>query len=163
MQHKYLNDIGIQSDDVCIFNTSDRNDDRQERFDAQRKEFGFDERETWSLDYTIAGWLYSHLKMYEDIGGQVVNMSFHRFEIPVLKEIPKENRTYPENANYPESYYKEVPEEHTQLGAIHIMEEYLESYVKHAFCNSVEEELRAYEKAKCAFRIFAEVFPAMWW
>lgn len=46
---------------------------RRRHLENQRKKFGFDDTETWSLGYTACVWLYSHIKMMLDVGGQIVN------------------------------------------------------------------------------------------
>ena len=54
MGHKYLKELGI-SDDMCVPNTDYKDTEgRDERFKKQRKKFGFDERETWAMDFTLA-------------------------------------------------------------------------------------------------------------
>lgn len=37
---------------------------RKERFQKQREDFGFDEREIWNLNNTTIMWLYAHLKRF---------------------------------------------------------------------------------------------------
>lgn len=52
-------------------------DNRQEFWKEQRKEYGFDERDTWSLNYTLVLLIYPRLKMYNEIN--IVNTSFYKF------------------------------------------------------------------------------------
>jgi hypothetical protein len=76
MNHKYLNDIGVKNEDMpWNWNPEDK---RQEFWKQQREEYGFDERETWSLDSTFEFWLYERLKMYNDIN--IVNTSYHKYK-----------------------------------------------------------------------------------
>ena len=49
------------------FSLIGENDDRQEEFKKQRLERGFDESETWSLDYTIARFIAPRLRVFIDI------------------------------------------------------------------------------------------------
>ena len=58
--HKYLTDIGITEDEVPW--EWNLNDKRQEQWKKEREEYGFDERETWNLDYMFDLWFYEHLK-----------------------------------------------------------------------------------------------------
>ena len=102
MAHKYYDDLADKKPDrtTCLFNTDEReqdsdgqDSDRQKRWDAQRSEYGFDDRETWSLDFTASTWLHSHLCMFKDIGGEIVDLNFHSFDIPVIKESPRYDKT----------------------------------------------------------------------
>ena len=139
MPHKYLNKIGINSDDVCIFNTENINIDRcrRERFQKQRKKYGFDERETWALDYTLATWLYSHLKMYKKCASRVVDLSYHKFDIP--------------DWNEPEKVI-----EVNQKEAIDIAIKKLKNYL-------VDEEGSEIKDFQYALRIIGIIGPALWW
>lgn len=43
-------------DDICVTERPDtwsRNDERQNRWKEERAIYGFDERETWALDYSF--------------------------------------------------------------------------------------------------------------
>lgn len=176
MSHRYLNDIGIESIDSCVFNSEDRDgdNDRLNYFLKQREEYGFDDRETWSLDYTSAGWLYSHLLMYKEIGGEVVDLNFHKFLIPVLHDMTEEE-IRDEMLNYdlptPKSFQKEKLEEHTQLECIDYMINYLRYYLesnKHLaiakeFDKLHEYEVREVECLQAAFKIYSIIIPSMWW
>lgn len=76
MISKYLTDLGIKEDDTPWGWNS--NDKRQEEWSKERETYGFDERETWSLDYTFQLWFYPRLKMYDEIN--IVDTSYHKFE-----------------------------------------------------------------------------------
>ncbi|MEI6296247.1 MAG: hypothetical protein WCO84_01195 [bacterium] len=41
-----------------------KGDSRNPQWAKERKRYGFDERETWSLDHTFFIWLYERLQMY---------------------------------------------------------------------------------------------------
>lgn len=161
--HKYLNDLGIESTTTCIFNTSAKDKDRDKRFKKQRYEYGFDDRETWSLDYTLATWLYSHLKMYLEIGGEIVDLEFYKFDIPVLEDIPEEEYEYfDDNSMYPKHYQREViAKDVTQKDAIDIAIGYLAKYITEQDTN--EDDQRATECGQCALKIVATILPALWW
>lgn len=76
MKHKYLLDAGvIEKDMPWNWNPEDG---RQPFWEKQREEYGFDERETWSLDYTFRLWFYERLKMYNEING--IDTSYHKIE-----------------------------------------------------------------------------------
>lgn len=73
MKRKYLDDINVK-------NRPDKwgkDDKRKDKWKEQRKTYGFDERETWSLDLTFHLWLYERLKMYLDV--TVVDLDYHKF------------------------------------------------------------------------------------
>lgn len=79
MKRKYLDDIGCTS----RFDTWDLGPDserREKEFKEQRDIYGFDERETWNLNETFLEFLYERVKMYVDIGGEMVNLNFHKFK-----------------------------------------------------------------------------------
>ena len=87
--HKYLNELGISSEVSWIFNTKEVWDKKktQKHFINQREKYGFDERETWALNSTLIGWLYSHLKWY--VKHSPVDFTFYSFDVPVLTPIPR--------------------------------------------------------------------------
>lgn len=169
MAHKYLDEIGYSGSKICLYNTEEREDpkesDRQERWDKEREEYGFDNRETWALDFTAATWLHDHLKMYIELGGEIVNLSFHTFTIPVLKEddVTEEPSGISE--------YAVENKELTQEEAIKLCIRYLERYILYEKEDvsglSVQEinkrDFLAMQMGQQAFRIFAEIMPAMWW
>lgn len=74
MNRKYLDDIGM-SNRCDLWSPEDR---RQKQWAKEREEYGFDERETWSMEHTFYCWLYERLKMYLDVN--CVNLTFHKFE-----------------------------------------------------------------------------------
>ena len=131
MGRKYLDDIGEDYSWVW----KPEGSERDELFEKEREIYGFDSRETWSLDYVFYMWLYERLKMYKEYAGEIVNLDFHKF------------------------VYKE--KEYTQLELINMMIERLESYFKKEdlFVSSEEE----YEPIKEIGEIWALVLPAMWW
>lgn len=62
---KFLNDVGIKD---CDFPWNWNEDDkRQSEWKQKRKEYGFDERDTWSLKYTLTLLTYERLMMFERI------------------------------------------------------------------------------------------------
>lgn len=75
MISKYLSDIGLKEDDIPI--NFCPNDERQSKWDEQQKKYGFDERETWGLDYSIIIFIYTRLKMYNEIN--CINTDFHKY------------------------------------------------------------------------------------
>lgn len=84
------------------FTLIDESDERWEKFKQQRLEQGFDETETWSLDSTIARFIYPRLKCFYNDGemiGYPANLSANEwrdivkgmldgFELIVTKDNP---------------------------------------------------------------------------
>ena len=78
MGRKYLEDIVPKEK---IFGYHDETDERHERWCEQEKTYGFCDIETWDLDSTFAQLLYERLMMYKEIGGKVVDLSYHKIDI----------------------------------------------------------------------------------
>lgn len=77
-KHKYLDEIISPTEivqNICL------PDKRENEWEEQRAEYGFDERETWCMDVAFFQWLYERLRMYKEIGGEVVNLDFHKFDV----------------------------------------------------------------------------------
>lgn len=135
MQHnKYLEDLGIPIENIGT-NFCEDSDKRMDDWKRQREEYGFDERETWNMDFTFIEWLYSHLMMYLETGGKVVDLDYHTF-------------TFEE-------------QEYTQREAIedilHACRDYLLSEM---FCDKYQQIAQNMQRA---VKLFAEILPAMWW
>lgn len=169
-RHYYLNKLGIKSDSPCIYNSTDIEDSRIVRFAKERSKHGFDSRETWSMNFTSACWVYEHLMMYKDIGGKVVDLNFHKFDIPVLYEIPDDELVCEGENKYPTHYLRSQTETKTELESINLIIQYLEYYLtyndKEYYNNidvSIKCEAMAYEYLQGGFRIYAEILPALWW
>ena len=167
MAHKYLNKIGIKSDNPCVFNSEDTKDRRIKLFKKQRKIYGFDERETWSMDFTLATWLYEHLKAYKHF--TICDLEYHTFDIPVLCPLTQDELEFEDGYNFPNRYTKEVVETHTQRESINYMIDYLAHYLvkdrNETFdpAYSMEAEIRGFEYYQCALKIYTAVCGAMWW
>ena len=162
--HKYLNDLGIKSTNVCIFNSGDKGESGWKRlFRLQRKKYGFDERETKGMDFTLITWLYSHLKMFLEIGGKIADLEFLKFsDVPVLIDIPEAERE--RDIGWAKHYQKEVlaASELSLKQCIDIAIKYMEQYLVSGE-GEYEEERRGLECAQCALKIIAVIFPALWW
>ena len=73
---KYLDDLGLKIENYGT-NFCEDDDSRSMKWDKEREEYGFDERETWNLDRTFIEWIYTRVKMYQEING--VDTNFYRF------------------------------------------------------------------------------------
>ena len=78
MSRKYLEEIGIKLEDTPWGWNDD--DEREKRWEEERREQGFDERETWSLDYTMNLLLYERLCAYKEIASKIINLDFYTFK-----------------------------------------------------------------------------------
>lgn len=86
MKREYIDKLGISySETPQGWNAADS---RQDKWKEARTKYGFDERETWSLYYTMDLFLYERLMMYKEVN--CVDLEFHKFkykdEILTLKE-----------------------------------------------------------------------------
>lgn len=165
--HKYLNDLGVKSDETCIFNTENKDDnaERWQRFQEERKEHSFDSRETWSLDFTSATWLYEHLKAFKDYADKIVDLDAIEFDVPILYRIPDDRLEYRDGYSFPVSFLESKTERKTQREAIDIMCQYLKNFLldKEVDTDVGICDMLSYEYLKGAFRIYAEIIPSMWW
>ena len=141
MAHKFLNKIGIKSTETCIFNTEEKDVSRNNRFKKQRKKYGFDERETWSMDYTLACWIYEHFMLYKEIN--CVDLTFYKFNIPKWNDEILDEKI-----------------EVTQEEAINLVLEHIEFFLIN---EDFDREEEADNRFKYALIIMAEIMPAMWW
>lgn len=64
-----IKELNIPNVCFSLTNELNKDDKRQETFKQQRLERGFDDTETWNLDYTIASFILPRLKRFK----QVVN------------------------------------------------------------------------------------------
>lgn len=173
MSHKYLNMLGIKSNEYSIFNSR--------RFPSiavlkQKWTHGFATwREVSNLDYTSATWLYEHIKVYMDEASEIVDFDADpkRYNIPVLHDL-EEIEYYKDNKLFPITTTQEIIEEHTQLEAIDYIIHYLEYFLTEpdfpTYDMPLEEsmnlvafsEARQYECLRCAFKIYACIIGSMW-
>lgn len=71
---KYLDSIGVAERP----DTWNKDDKRQEAWAHEREEYGFDERETWALDFSFYLWLYERLKKFVEVCS--IDLDYHKFE-----------------------------------------------------------------------------------
>lgn len=132
MNRKYLDEIGVSDrpDTWC----ENEEDPREERWKIERETYGFDSRETWSLDFSFYLWLYERVKMYRDIAIDVVDLTFHNFDY--------------ENEKY------------SQLELIDLLLQKLEFRLSSDYNDFDEAHVK--ESYKIA-EIWGLILPAMWW
>lgn len=64
-----LRELGLIEEDIYFddnLSSEFTNDPRQESWKKQKEELGFDVRELWDLDFTIAHFIYPRLKYFRD-------------------------------------------------------------------------------------------------
>lgn len=71
---KYLDDIGVMQRP----DTWNKDDGRQEQWAKEQEEYGFDERETWALNFSFYLWLYERLKRFVDVC--CIDLDYHKFQ-----------------------------------------------------------------------------------
>jgi hypothetical protein len=131
---KILNDIGLESENLPWEMLA--NDKRQKLWKKERAEYGFDERDTWSLNYTLALLIYERLK-------------FYRLYAPVEMDA--------KNAHEYVFLGSEV-----KLGtAIDRVLSGFEAYIKHDKFGPEYEEIYA-EYIQC-WALLGVIQPSLWW
>ena len=65
MSHKYLENILPKGKSPYDFECDD--EIRNQKWKKEAEEYGFDERETWNLNFTFFCWLYERLKKYKEV------------------------------------------------------------------------------------------------
>lgn len=133
-RHRYLEELGLPLRS-CGVNFCGKEDKRYGKWMKQRKEYGFDSRETWCLNHIFLQWLYERLMMYRKEASEIVDLTYHEFEIGGKK--------------------------YSQIEAINRMIENLEYVLLKGDEFGYDEE--ADEKTKETLEIWTVVFPAMWW
>lgn len=136
MKNKYLEELGLKKGEYGS-NYSEITRKQKKKFKKQRKKYGFDERETWNINTILIEWLYSHLMMYTEKGGKVVDLEYHTFEF--------KGRTY------------------TELEAIEFIKEKCCRYLSYELTDDdvTYDEINA--EMTEALHLLAEIFPALWW
>lgn len=160
-------------DKTCLFNTKQKdNTGRQEMFMKQRKKYGFDERETWSLSYTSILWLYCHLKRYRDWGSIVYMdsenpMITHNYILNIIKKDDKGNYIYKEVTNtYLGEEIKELEFEREMKKmpygkVIDIICEYFEYYINYG--DDTNHEELAYYLVGEGMKLYGDIIGSLWW
>lgn len=108
-----------------------------------KKKYGYSSSETWSLDFTSAIWLYEHIRMLVEIGGQVVDFEVEHNWSEAEEKVFKELEIAPTND-------KEAFEQICEYLALALEEDWIDAEV-------YAENLRK------AFTLWAVVAPRAWW
>ena len=88
MAHKYLENILPKGKSPYDFECDD--EIRNQKWEKEREECGFDERETWNLDFTFFCWLYERLMKYKEVSPVDLNCKI----VPILISPPIQYNLY---------------------------------------------------------------------
>lgn len=135
-RNKYLDLLGIPMKDYGT-NWRPQKDKRFWRWFKQRREYGFDEVETWALDGVFVEWLYSHCLMYKQKADQVVNLNYHHFE--------------------------HNGKDYSQLEAINYIIEKTGNWLLAERANHFSKDSKHLEELQDAICLWAKILPCMWW
>ena len=108
-----------------------------------KKKYGYSSSETWSLDFTSAIWLYEHIRMLVEVGGQIVDFEAEHNWTETEEKVFKELEIAPTND-------KEAFEQICEYLAL-VLEK-----------DSIDIEGYA-ENLRKAFTLWAVVAPRAWW
>lgn len=144
-RNKYLDDLGIEIDKYGVNFTSDK-DERNEIWNKQREEYGFDSRECWNLDDTFIQWLYSHLMMYLEYATGVIDLEYHKF-----------------NFDGKEYTQKEAIEFVLCRLKNNLIYEYTDKYRNINVSERIEIERNIDHGVYNAIRMWAEIYRSCWW
>lgn len=158
---KFLSKLGIHGDDVCVFNTQEIVEDESEKqkYQKQKEIFGFDTRETWSLDYTLTTWLYSHLKAYVEFSKDIIDLEYHKIKIPLLMVKNKTQDDNQEDNQITMKINTKSLISVTEKQAIDIICNNLEPYLKDPDTNNPNPFIQR----KYAYLVLAEILNFLWW
>ncbi len=130
MEHLYLKELETYKE----YYSNLKDDPRQAVWKEERKVYGFDETETWSLDCTFYFWLYERLRHFVDVGGKTVDLHYHKF---TFKD---------------KEYYQDE--------LINMMLERIRIFFSESYNEFDEEQYKYVHEIE---QIWSIVLPAMWW
>lgn len=170
-RHKNLGKVVRLNKTMCMFNTNDIDGSTsiQEKYEKERKIYGFDERETWELNYTSITWLYAHIKRLRDISRLDVDGKYaKRYKVKVITKDEsmdtynyRMKRIFYKNGRYEDKVQFEYTYKVLTVGKImDKILEYFEYYLKYEddWDNEITEEI-----ASEGIRLYAKIFTEMWW
>ena len=136
-KNKYLDDLGLKPNEYGTNFIGD--DDKRSSGWAEEKElYGFDSRETWCLSHIFVEWLYSHCMMYKERASEMIDLTWHKLEYN--------------------------GKEYSQLEAIDYIIKCTKAYLTEIDEESwTDKEIKLLEKVQDATRLWAVLFPFMWW
>lgn len=76
MKHKYLHELFPDGGIPFPYDEEDYPD--------------FDKRDTYNMDLTLIAWLYERLRYFQDKISQIVDLTFHKFEVDGMELTQRE-------------------------------------------------------------------------
>ena len=120
MKHKYLRELNLTSGEIFPFGESDYPE--------------MDPRDTFSLDMTLALWLYERLRYLQEEASKIVDYSFHKFEI-----------------------------DGEQLTEMQCMERMIEDCRTLIVSDDIKEQDKRVAVKDDLFKVLSKVYFALWW
>jgi len=117
---------------------------RKSRYRKEIRKYGFASPETWDLNETASVWLYSHIKMMLDIGGEIVDF-YYPFTLPEQEDKALAELGVP------------LP----LRGSAGDIFDFICSLLEEA--KATDDEDRSFKLTTTAFHIFAIMLPYAWW
>jgi len=135
MRSKYLEELGVPSNELS-WNLCTEDKRNNKEWKKQREELGFDDRDTWNLDWTLICLIYPRLKQYLKVASNLVDLDYHKVT------------------------YGEDNKEYTERQIIEMILEIFESHIKER--DNIDY---VYDKKKMqeAFSLLGLILPALWW
>lgn len=168
--YKDLRKFGKTIDPAIMFNTEEKDRvGRQEMFMEQRKDYGFDERETWCLGFTSILWLYAHLKRYREWSRVEMDKTgvAHTYEIKRIKKDKDGKYMYkvldygPDSPKWSKAKFKKETVILPYGAIIDLICEYFEYYIKNE--NDWEINVLTEGLAKEGLRLYSQILSSLWW
>lgn len=133
MGHKYLEDVGVSIENTP-YGFGGKEDPRNEDWKGEREVYGFDNRETWCMDFAFYCWLYERLMMFNEVN--IIDTEYHKVKV--------------------------LDKELTQQQCIDEMIEGCKIFITHDdfYYDANEEEKK---KVKNVLEIWKECISLMWW
>ncbi len=131
---KYLNALGKKDSDLPW--NWNKGDKRQEEWKKERKEYGFDERDTWNLNYSITILVYERLKYYREFA-------------PVEMDKIDFSHTY------------EVDGEKMAYGTI--VDRILKGFESYLGTDDIRFDEDVYKEYQECWKLLGIIMPSLWW
>lgn len=157
MNRFYLDEIKKNGDVSADEFSAD--DERHTLWKAEREKYGFDGRDTWSLDFTMTEMLYERLHLYMEKADGFVNLSYHTYEFEgktytqreLILEMIADAETF---LKFEYNAVDELKNDYENM-----TDEEMDADLK----LSAEWEIKAHKAKKRLWAIWAVVQHQMWW
>lgn len=172
MRNKYLEDLGIKPIiEKTRYNIVDffKNIPKAFHYFKQRRTYGFDSRECFNLNDTFVEWLYSHIKMYLEDADKIIVLDetedYCCFFLDGEKYTQRQAIEYIlkrcEDYLTVDKYLENI--DFQNIDNIPNTLKDISQEQKANFDLYNQKEYEAYTGMRDAVRMWAELFPAMWW